>query len=139
MARLISHIVLSVLMLISASGLTINFHYCQDQLFDFALIVPADNCRETGAHDNHYDHNGEMDKSNHCDDETIKIESTSDYFVSSLSFDFEKVHLTDLFFTTPLIFEDQSITNSTAVAVLNYKKPPVPQEVVLSQIQSFLI
>ena len=61
-------------------------------------------CGPTGAHDNHYDHNGEMDKSNHCDDETIKIESTSDYFVSSLSFDFEKVHLTDLFFTTPLIF-----------------------------------
>ena len=139
MARLISHIILSIVVLISATGLTVNLHFCQNKLYDFALIVPADNCRETGMHEYHFDHDSDMDNSNHCNDETIKVEPTGDYFVSTFLFNFKSINLTNLFFTTQLLFEDQGTTDFVAVKIHNYKKPPTPEEVDLSQIQSFLI
>ncbi len=139
MLRSISHITLLVLILLSATELTINLHYCQDHLYDFALNAPAHNCCETGEHENHCHHSSDMDMSNHCDDETIKVGSTDEFFISSYSFDFSNVHTIDLFLTNEILLENQSTANDAKTIVLNYKKPPTHQEVVLSQIQSFLI
>jgi hypothetical protein len=80
-----------------------------------------------------------MENSNHCDDETIKLESTDDFFVSSYSFDFDEVHHIDLFNRTTILLEDPCSANKTPGEIFNYKKPPLLPEVVLSQIQSFLI
>ena len=91
MIKLFSHITLSTLMLLTATSLTINLHYCEGQLYDFALIVPTHDCCEDVAHENHCNHEGEMDNSNHCDDKTINFESTSNYVVSAFSFDFESI------------------------------------------------
>jgi hypothetical protein len=126
-------------MLITATSLTINLHYCEGQLYDFALIVPTHDCCEDVAHKNHCNHEGEMDNSNHCDDKTINFESTSEFVATDISFSFENTHSFDLFFTTRLFINDQSTSESTTTTLLNLKKPPNPQEVVLSQIQSFLI
>jgi len=139
MFKLISHIILSGLILLSLTGLTINLHYCQDTLYDIALNSPAESCYENGAHENCCHSGPDMENSNHCDDETVKVESTDDFFVSSYSFDFKDVHHIDLFNRTLTFLENQRTANSTNSEVLNYKKPPILPEVVLSQIQSFLI
>ncbi len=139
MIRLISHIILSGFILLSLTGLTINLHYCQDTLYDIALNSPAKICCESGAHDHHCQTDPDMDDLNHCDDETVKIESTDVFFVSSYSFDFDDVQQIDLFNRTFILLENQCTFNNNQKEVLNYKKPPIPPEVVLSQIQSFLI
>jgi hypothetical protein len=139
MFRLISHIILSGLILLSLTGLTVNLHYCQDTLYDIALNSPAESCCENGAHEHHCHPVPDMDNSNHCDDETIKVESTDDFFVSSYSFDFDDVNHIDLFNRTLIFLENKLTANNTESEVLNYKKPPTLPEVVLSQIQSFLI
>jgi hypothetical protein len=139
MFRLISHIILSGLILLSLTGLTINLHYCQETLYDIALNSPAESCCENGAHDHHCHPDPDMENSNHCDDETVKVESTDVYFVSSYSFDFDDVHHINLLFATQLLPENQRTANKTESEVFNYKKPPMLPEVVLSQIQSFLI
>lgn len=137
MIKLISHIVLSAMMLLSATGLTISKHYCDNQLIDIGFITPADKCFEINACNNCH-HDDEMENANHCDDETLKFEKTSDYFVSFYSFRFDNVLPTDLFFSSQILSEDQRTVKFTAYRLLNYKKPPVPNEVVLSQVQSFL-
>jgi hypothetical protein len=139
MFRLISHIILSGLILLSLTGFTVNLHYCQDTLYDIALNSPAESCCENGAHEHHCHPVPDMDNSNHCDDETIKVESTDDFFVSSYSFDFDDVNHIDLFNRTLIFLENKLTANNTESEVLNYKKPPTLPEVVLSQIQSFLI
>ncbi|MCK4921623.1 MAG: hypothetical protein KAS71_11295 [Bacteroidales bacterium] len=141
MIKTISHITISVMLLLSGTGMAINLHFCQDQLYDFALIVPAhDCCEDGGIHENHCHHDSDMGHSNDCRDETIIIESTSDYFVPAFSFIFCSDHSSDLFFTTQSIYDNnQSTVKSIDNLELNYKKPPTSHEVVLSQIQLFII
>ena len=139
MFRLISHIVLSGIILLSLTGLTVNLHYCQDALYDIALNSPAESCYENGAHENCCHPDPDKENTNHCDDETVKVESTDDFFVSSFSFDFEDVHQIDLLFAIHILSENQHTANKTESVVLNFKKPPTTPEVVLSHIQSFLI
>ena len=138
MIRLITHIVLSGLILLSVTGLTINFHYCQDSLYDIALNSPAESCYENGAHENCCHPDSDME-TNHCDDETLKVESTDDFFVSSFSFDFEDIHQIDLLFAFHILLENQRTSNTYESEVLNFKKPPILHEVELSQIQTYLI
>jgi hypothetical protein len=138
MFKLLSHITLSALLLLSATGLTINMHFCDGHLYDLALIAPAHDCCEIDGSADACHHHQDQTKPHQCDDETVKVDSTNDFFVSAYSFDFENSHSFDLFFTTQLFIENPKAENSTVAGVLNYKRPP-PQEVVLSQIQSFLI
>jgi hypothetical protein len=139
MIKLISHIILSGLILLSVTGLTINVHYCQDSLYDISLNSPAESCYENGAHENCCHPDSDMENSNHCDDETVKVESTDDFFVSSFLFDFENVHQIDLLTAIHILSENQQTANKIESEVLNFKKPPTTPEVVLSHIQSFLI
>ena len=139
MFRLINHIVLSGIILLSSTGLTVNLHYCQDALYDIALNSPAESCIENGAHENCCHPDPDLENTNHCDDETVKVESTDDFFVSSFSFDFEDVHQIDLLFAIHILSENQPISNNYESEVVNYKNPPILPEVELSQIQSFLI
>jgi len=84
-------------------------------------------------------HNHDQAKSDQCDNETIKLESTNDFFVSAYTFDFDNIHAIDLFFPTQLLIEEPVTAESQVNRILNFNKPPPTQEVVLSQIQSFLI
>jgi hypothetical protein len=138
MLKVISHIVLSLLLLFSASGMTINMHFCEGQLYDMAFNTPAHDCCENDTDDNTCHHDHDMTKSHHCDDESIKIESSQDFVTSGFNFNFEDSFSFELFGTPQLMLESSVGLNSTATRIFDYKKPP-PQEVVLSQIQSFLI
>ena len=139
MFRKIIHIVFAVLILGSTTGMTINLHYCQDTLYDIGLNKPAQSCCDTGSDKKHCHHGSILKKPHHCKDETIKVESTDAFLVSSYTFGLNKAQTIDLFLTAQILLENQSTTKKATNEVLDYKKPPTPQEVVLSQIQSFLI
>jgi len=138
MVKIFGHTILSALLLISATGLTINVHYCQGHLYDLALNAPAHSCCETGADDNTCHHDHDMAKTNHCDDKSIRIESSQDYVSSAFTFDFEDTHSFELFGTSTLLVVPADADKPFTSRIINYKKPP-PQEVVLSQIQTYLI
>jgi hypothetical protein len=138
MVKIISHTILSALLLISASGLTINMHYCQGHLYDLALNAPAHSCCEPDAGTAACPHHHDMAKPHHCDDKSIKIESSQDYVVSGFSFDFEDAHSFQLFGTSTLLIESPDTGKLFTTRLIDYKKPP-PQEVVLAQIQTYLI
>jgi len=139
MVKILSHIVLSALLLVSATGMTINLHYCDGHLYDMALNAPAHDCCDADMDDNVCHHHHDQSKPDQCDNETIKLESAKDFFVSSYTFDFDNVHSIDLFFPTQLLIEESVTDESPVHRILNGKKPPPTQEVVLSQIQSFII
>ena len=135
MSRKIFHIVFAVFILVSSTGFTINMHYCHDQLIDLALLAPAHSCCDTetdGASQT-------QDNCPGCQDESVILEPGDDYVVSAITFDFENTHSTTLFLTSVILTSFQGIDESTKNEVPWYKKPPPFQEVVLSQIQSFLI
>lgn len=136
MFKVISHIALSVMLLFSVSGMTINMHFCQGHLYDMAFNAPAHDCCENDTDDNTCHH--DMAKSHHCDDESIKIESSQDFIAAGFSFNFEDSHSFELFSTSQLMLQAPVAKTTSATRIFIYKKPP-PQEVVLSQIQSFLI
>ena len=138
MIRLIIHIALSVLLLLSATGVTVNMHYCHDQFVDMALFVPAESCCESGIHESNTNHGEELSKPDHCKDMTLRLESTKDYLVSAYSFNQEDNSF-ELFFTIALTVIEQKGIESSDNKILNFKKPPTYPGVVLSQIQTYLI
>ena len=142
MVKLLSHIILSALLLISTTGMTINMHFCQGHLYDLAVNAQASDCCRNDSDDNicHHDqqHDHDKSRSHQCENKTIKIKSTNDFLVSVNSFDFKDSHSLDLFNTQHLLIEIPEAENSSNTNLFNYIKPP-PEEVVLSQIQSFLL
>ena len=135
MSRKVLHIVIAVFILISSTGFTINMHYCHDQLIDMAFLAPADICCDTEEDGL----NQTQDSCPGCQDESIKVEHTDVYEVPVLAFNFENSHNTTLFLTSELFISFLGISESAKNEVPWYKKPPLIQEVDLSQIQSFLI
>ncbi len=124
MIRKTLHIVIASFILISTMGITINMHYCHDQLIDLAFNAPAHSCCESCQG---------------CQDESIVVEAGDDYEVPAIAFNFENSHNTTLFLTSVILNYYQGINEPTNIEVPWYKKPPPIQEVVLSQIQSYLI
>jgi hypothetical protein len=138
MIRITSHIVMSALLLFTATGMTINLHFCQDHLYDIALNAPAHDCCEGSSHDYVCHHHDQDQGSSHqCDNEKISIKGADDFLASGSSFDFEDSHSSDLFYTLFPV-ENPNAATSAAVRIIYRTKPP-PREVVLSEIQSFLI
>jgi hypothetical protein len=138
MVKVLSHIVLSGLLLLSVTGFTINMHFCQGHLYDLAINAPAHECCDNNPGNNVCHHDHDMSKPHHCDNESIKIESSHDFIASRFSFDFEDSYSFELFSISQLVIESPVREMSITPGLLNYKKPP-PQEVVLSRIQSYLI
>ena len=134
MNRKVLHIAVAVFILISSTGFTINMHYCHDQLIDMALLAPAHSCCDTEE-----DANQSQSSCPGCQDESIVVEPGDDYEVSASTFNFDNSHNTTLFLTSVVLHSIHSIDESAKNEVPWYKKPPPYQEVVLSQIQSFLI
>jgi len=135
MIRKVLHIVIAVFILISSTGFTINMHYCHDQLIDMAFLAPAHSCYDTDK----ADANQSQDSCSGCQDESIVVEPGDDYVVSTSTFNFENSQNTTQFLTSVILNYFQGIDEPTKNEVPWYKKPPPYQEVVLSEIQSYLI
>ncbi len=138
MLKVTGHIILSALLLIAATGMTINIHFCQGHLYDLAINTPADHCCDSHSEKHACHQDPDKATSHNCDDKSISIAASHDFLVSAISFNFEDLHSFDLFTVTQTLIETPAEAEIPASRIFNYKKPP-PQEVVLSQIQSFLI
>ena len=139
MLKVLGHIALSAMMLLTVSGMTINMHYCQGHLYDLAVNSPAHSCCDVDDHAGVCHHDQDQQKSHHCDDKTVTIHSTGDYLVSGSSFQFEDDQSTDLLFPQMIMIAAPGTGHSASGRLLSYNKPPPTQEVILSRIQSFLI
>ena len=138
MFRKVLHIVLASFILVSTTGFTISLHYCHNEIYDLAVFAPAHSCCEAGSGATCHAP-GDMDTSNHCEDESIVVESTDDYVSSSFAVDLENTHSIDLLLTACVLFHVQGPDNEVLIAPPWHKEPPPNQEVVLSEIQSYLI
>lgn len=138
MIKKIIHMIIAALILVSTTGFTINLHYCHDQLIDLALFSPAQSCCDTAKEDP-CEADNTISKKNHCEDESIVVETTDRFVSSSYVFSFENSHSIDLLLTASIIFNDQGVREQIVTEPPWHKEPPPCQEVVLSQIQSFLI
>ena len=138
MFKKILHIVTAFLILISITGFTINMHYCHEQLIDLGVFTPAQSCCDPGDQGPCHE-GGDLSKMSHCKDESLQVGSTDDYTAPSYIFNFENDHQIDLFLTAAILFNFQDSDKIITTELPWYKKPPPYQEVVLSEIQSFLI
>lgn len=139
MFSLLSNTILSGMILLSLTGLKVNLHYCQGGLYDLALNAPAKDCCDDETHHHHCPADHDMDKSNQCEDETVKFESTDNFLVSSYSFDFSDLQGMDLLIKTAIFPKNKGTVDEACKRVLQYRKPPTLFEVELSQVQSFRI
>ncbi|TFH26981.1 MAG: hypothetical protein E4H10_05375 [Bacteroidia bacterium] len=138
MFRKVIHIIIACFILVSTTGFTISLHYCHDKIYDLALFSPAHSCCEAGSKSQCHA-SGDMDPANHCEDESIVVESTDDYIGSSFTVDLENTLSIDLLLTVHVIFQVQGAEDEILIEPPWHKEPPLYQEVVLSEIQSYLI
>jgi hypothetical protein len=135
MLKLLSHIALSSLLLLSSTGLKINLHFCQDHLYDLAINTPAHDCCANGNNTCHHN----QDQAHHCDDRTIQIKNTDNFLVSGFYPGFENNNSNDVFFVSKDQTDNSGIENVNYPRLLSFKKPPPGRDVFLSRIQSFII
>ena len=138
MFRKVIHSILAGFILVSTTGFTISLHYCHDKIYDLAVFAPAHSCCEAGSTATCHAP-GNADTSKHCEDESIVVESTDEYVASSITVDFENTHSIDLLLTAHVIFQVQGADDEVLIEPPWHKEPPPYREVVLSEIQTYLI
>ena len=139
MFKLVAHTVIAGFLILFLTGVSIDFHYCQEGLYDIALNSQAHDCCDGGAHDHHCHHPADQGHPDQCKDKTVKMGTTDEYVVSSSQFDFSDLEIIDLFTETALVIENPYTANIHPGKLFHFKKPPTFPEVALSRVQSFLI
>ena len=138
MIKLIIHIVFTILIVLSTSGLTISLHYCQDQLYDLAFFSTADHCCDTDRNADPCHHDSILSNYSHCKDKVVSVEPTDNYIVTSGFGHYEGSHEAGSLFMLTHLHSFQSLKQPIA-GTLTIHKPLESSGVVLSEIQSFLI
>lgn len=138
MFKKVIHIIVACFILVSTTGFTINLHYCHSKVYDLAVFAPAHSCCESCCGGPCHV-SGDIDNTNHCEDESIVVESTDDYIGSSYAVSLENAHSIDIFLIASILFNLQGQNNDVLIEPPWHKEPPPYQEVVLSHIQSYLI
>jgi hypothetical protein len=138
MGKKIIHIIVACFILVSTTGFTINLHYCHKQIYDLALIAPAHSCCETATQDPCHS-TGDLSSMNCCEDESIVVESVDDFVGSSVAASLEHAHSFEFFLAASIPFQVE-VSGDDILRKAPWQKEPLPyREVVLSQIQSYLI
>ena len=138
MIRKVLHILMAAAVLISTMGVTINMHFCHDQLIDLALYSPAESCCDVNNEVPCDPHEG-LSQMDHCDDDSIVVEALDDFLGSSLAINFESNQSTELLFWIALQYSSPGANEDIKPIVPDCYLSPPYQEVDLSRIQSFLI
>jgi hypothetical protein len=139
MFKLLIHIVISGFIIMFMTGVTINFHFCQEGLYDVALNSQAHDCCDGEEHDHHCHPPADQDHSDRCKDKTVKMGTTDDYIVSSCQNVFSDLEIIELFTESATVIENRYIAETHPGKLFHFKKPPTFPEVTLSRVQSFLI
>lgn len=117
------HITLTILLIVSTMGLTINKHYSNDKLFSTSIFFEAEACCEIPC--------------GCCDDESVLIKVENDYLSSSLEIeDISFVYL----FDSKLTFDWVNIPSFYGIIhnISDNLSPPKYGDYI-SLIQSFLL
>lgn len=138
MIRKALHIMAAAAVVISTMGITINRHFCQDQLIDLALYATAESCCDV-SNEAPCDPQEGLSQMDHCDDDSIVLEALEDFLGTSLAINFGSNQSTDLLFWIALHYSSPGANEDIKSMVPDYYLPPPYQEVELSQIQFFLI
>ena len=129
---------MAAVVLVSTMTVTINAHYCHDQLIDLAFYAPAESCCGSDHAPSCNSEEG-VKQMHHCVDDSLVLEALEDLMVSSFAFSPENNHTIDLLFASALHTISNGDVESCKTTVPEYFFPPPYQEVELSQIQSYLI
>lgn len=94
------NIVLSLVLLASFTGFSINMHFCHEKLYDLAILSEAHSCCDDEDHshnltcdislDSHNDNcDGDESAPMDCENRSIKIDSPDNFIISSFNFNDE--------------------------------------------------
>ena len=122
MLKKISHIILTLLFLITSVGVTVSKHYCGSTLKSVSVIVAPEPCCEI--------------PDGCCHDESITIKMENDFSITSLFVDFTPFAV-ELPSAIKLI-QDEYTGLETIVRFI-HKPPPLTIQAVLSYLQSYLL
>lgn len=111
MIKAASHIILSLLLLISTSGLAISKHYCGGELISTSVFTEADSC---------------CDSDDCCKNETELIQLDVDYSVSSTVVVPESAQV-DLLAFSLVVFNLSIEENTTTHEFVLSDSPPPPK------------
>jgi hypothetical protein len=138
MIRATIHTALAALVMVSATGVTVDMHFCQDRVYDAALFSPATSCCETGEHRAAHCHEAEVTGMDHCDHDTIHLDREEDLFFSAFSFapvfGWHKEIPQYSVLKTPVLSGE-----GKTMPAERYKHPPSGKQDIHSRIQSYLI
>lgn len=124
MLKKASHIILSMLLLLSTTGLAISKHFCGGELISTSIFVEADSC---------------CDDSDCCKNETEVFQLDEDYSLVTVSEVPQSVEF-ELLDLAILVYNFSVIETEEIQELFESDLPPPPKiQIVLSQKQSYLL
>lgn len=122
MFRKVSHIVISVLLLMSTMGLTLSAHYCGENLKSISISGHADSCCDIPQ--------------GCCHDEAGTFRIDDDFDSSTLQIDTKLIVSLIMDYPNP-IFDELSARDFQIISFIEPPPPTVPQ--LLSRIQVYIL
>ena len=124
MGKGILHIIVSLLLLVTTTGVSISKHYCGDNLISIALFVEADSC---------------CDDSDCCHNENEYLQFKDDY-IGSVITDLASTIEFDLLFTAfPVFIGIIPFEEVISLSFISESPPPLLTSTKLSLLQTYLI
>jgi hypothetical protein len=144
MIRKFTHITIILILLISTVGFTINFHYCNDKIYDVGIYSEATSCCSVDVHEHHNkkNHHHSCDSESHkndCEDETLKFESLDSFIGSFNNFNANNESYIDLFIVSAVITDILHFENTVSEEIIDYNVLPPKTPIVLALHQSYLL
>lgn len=131
----LSSLLMAVFILISSTGMSLNIHYCGDELYDYTFIGQADSCKVDDSNKNN--HSSKIKDAGCCSFDHFKIETSDNYKFS----DFDKESNLNFDLTFTKIFTKSLIDDS--IFVVNNRIYPPPGKIktnnIYLKIESLLI
>ena len=116
----LSSLLMALFILISSTGMSLNIHYCGDELYDYAFIGEVNSCKVDDS--NKDDHSSKIKDAGCCSFDHFKIETSDNYKFS----EFDKESLMSLKFSFVSLTAKTFIENSIPF-VVNRIYPPPPK------------
>jgi len=128
------------LLLVATTGLTVNLHYCRENLYDIGVFSKAESCCMPGENKKPHRHcNVNNHQKSDCEDKTVNFEPVDNFVVSSSNFDFSNFSSLSLFILNSIVTD---IFNYISISVIEIPKQdisPPEIQVVLSLLQTYLL
>lgn len=138
MSKKMFHILMAAALVVSTMGITINMHFCHDELIDLALYGPAQSCCDAGTHQTCPSEEG-IHAMDHCQDDSIRLEALEDFMGTAFDFKFEDNLLSRTLFAAASHIVYPAIEKSRKIKYPYCQHAPPTREVYLAEIQSYLI